>query len=230
MAITKSFSKTANKCKVTFTLPKAAAPEAKEVKVVGDFNNWNWSKGIKLKAGKNEFKGQAQLDPGQRYEFRYCIDNKFWDNDWNADEYVATPYGVDNSVLIIPKMTTSKTTKSATAKTTKKTTNKTTKKASRSSSSKKESTLISGTKRKAAKLKIDFTCIEGVGPKINEILMKAGYKTFEDLATAKVTDLKKVLNNAGPRYQMHNPKFWAKQAKMASKGEWTKLQSFKDTI
>ena len=230
MAIKKSFSKTAKTCKVTFSLPKAAAPEAKEVKVVGDFNNWSWNNGIKLKAGKNEFKGQAELNPGQRYEFRYCIDNKSWDNDWNADEYVANPFGVENSVIIIPELATAMTIakEKITAKGAAST--KTKSKAGRSKTTKKESTLISGTKRKAAKLKIDFTCIEGVGPKINQILTKAGYKTFDDLAGAKVTELKKVLHAAGPRYQMHNPKFWAKQAKMAAKGQWTKLQEFKDTI
>ncbi len=232
MAITKSFSKTAKTCKVTFTLPKAAAPKAKVVKVVGDFNNWNWKNGIPLKAGKDEFKGQAELNPGQRYEFRYCIDNKFWDNDWNADEYVSNPFGVDNSVVIIPEINTPNSKKNTTTKKTSsaKNNSKTRTKANRSTSTKKESTLMSGTKRKASKIKIDFTCIEGVGPKINQILMKAGYKTFEDLSSAKINDLKKVLNDAGPRYQMHNPKFWAKQAKMAAKGEWTKLQEFKDMI
>jgi len=229
MAIKKSFSKTAKTCKVTFSLPKAAAPEAKEVKVVGDFNNWNWKKGIKLKASKDQFIGQAELKPGQRYEFRYCIDNKSWDNDWSADEYVASPFGVDNSVIIIPELATAMTIAKEKV-TPKKASTKTTSKAGRSKTTKKETTLTSGTKRKAAKLKIDFTCIEGVGPKINQILTKAGYKTFDDLAVAKVTDLKKVLNAAGPRYQMHNPKFWAKQAKMAAKGQWTKLQDFKDTI
>jgi len=229
MAIKKSFSKTAKTCKVTFSLPKEAAPKAKEVKVVGDFNNWNWKKGIKLKASKDEFTGQAELKPGQRYEFRYCIDNQSWDNDWSADDYVASPYGVENSVIIIPELATAMTiAKEKVAA--KKAGTKTASKGVRSKTSKKESTMSSGTKRKAAKLKIDFTCIEGVGPKINQILTKAGYKTFDDLGTAKVADLKKVLDAAGPRYQMHNPKYWAKQAKMAAKGQWTKLQEFKDTI
>lgn len=216
MAITKSFSKTAKKCKVTFSLPKAAAPDAREVKVVGDFNNWNWQKGIKLKAGKDEFKGQVELSPGQRYEFRYCIDNQYWDNDWNADDYVATPFGVDNSVVDIPPTSSQKTTTKGSTKKTTKTSTANTK-------------MLVGAKRKS-KAKLDFTCIEGIGPKINEILSKAGYSTFDELANSKTTDLKKVLSNAGPRYKMHDPKTWAKQAKMAAKGEWTKLQDYKDKL
>ena len=81
-----------------------------------------------------------------------------------------------------------------------------------------------------SKTKLDFTCIEGIGPKINQLLVKAGYQTFEDLSTAKANDLKTVLTDAGPRYKMHDPKNWAKQAKMAAKGEWTKLQEYKNNL
>lgn len=224
MAITKTFSKKAKTYKVTFTLPKAAAPGANEVKVVGDFNDWNWSKGIKLKAGKSEFKGQAELNPGQRYEFRYCIDNKFWDNDWNADAYVASPFsGVDNSVVILPEAA-SKTTSTPKSKSTSSVKSKTT--AQKNTVSKTKMTVAT----RKSKGKLNFTCIEGIGPKINTILEKAGFKTFDDLANAKVKDLRSVLDKAGPRYAIHNPSNWAKQAKMAAKGEWTKLQEYKDKI
>ena len=51
----KSYSKTKPVCKVTFTLPVEAANGAKDVRVLGDFNNWSWENGYKMKAGKKDF-------------------------------------------------------------------------------------------------------------------------------------------------------------------------------
>jgi len=237
MAISKTFSKDRKKCKVTFTLPAQAAPSAKVVKVVGDFNNWNWSKGVKLSKSAKEFKGQMDLEPGQRYEFRYLIDNKVWGNDWKADEYVATPFGVENSVVITPAVMSASRAISSSAKkapvsskkgigkatVAKKAVAKKINKTTTKSSAKK----INTTKKKG---KIDFTVIEGVGPKICQILMKAGYKDFAALGTAKVGDLRKVLGDAGSRYQMHDPSTWSRQAKMAAKDQWTKLNEFQATL
>ena len=39
--IKKEFLKTRNVCRVTFRLPKIAAPDAKSICTVGDFNNWD---------------------------------------------------------------------------------------------------------------------------------------------------------------------------------------------
>ena len=216
MAITKTLTKGKKKCKVTFSLPAQAAPTAKVVKVVGDFNNWSWNKGVKLSKSSDGFTGQLELEPGQRYEFRYCIDNKEWDNDWMADEYVPSPFGVDNSVVITPSGTTTATAPSRAASQAPKSTRK-------NNASKATSTT---TKTTRGKSKIDFTVIEGVGPKICSLLEAAGYKDFNSLSTAKIGDLRKVLKEAGSRYQMHDPKHWANQAKLAANDQWSKLNAF----
>lgn len=70
----------------------------------------------------------------------------------------------------------------------------------------------------------DLTKIEGVGPKIAELLIKAGIVTFADLASAKLDTLKGILDSAGKRYQMHDPATWAEQAKLAAKADWAKLE------
>lgn len=97
--ITKKFLKSKPVCKATFTLPTEAAPTAKKVVLVGDFNNWNLEEGVTMKKSKNVFKTSIDLETGKEYEFRYLLDGEAWENDWAADKYVATPYGVDNSVV-----------------------------------------------------------------------------------------------------------------------------------
>jgi 1,4-alpha-glucan branching enzyme len=98
--IIKKFLKSKPVCKTTFSLPVEAAPEASTVEIIGDFNEWNLEDGIKMKKQKNGiFKASVDLESGKEYQFRYLIDGKEWENDWEADAYVATPFGNDNSVV-----------------------------------------------------------------------------------------------------------------------------------
>ena len=87
-------------CKVTFRLPSIAAPSAKSVCIVGDFNDWNIH-GNRMKKLKNgDYCITLNLEPGREYQFRYFIDESKWENDWNADRYVKSPVGdSDNSVI-----------------------------------------------------------------------------------------------------------------------------------
>lgn len=96
MAIKKQFLKSKPVCKVTFTLP---AEEAKNVAVVGSFNEWN-EKATPLKKLKNgSFKGTVDLDTGTSYEFRYVVDGTYV-NDSEADSYAWSDFaGAENSVL-----------------------------------------------------------------------------------------------------------------------------------
>lgn len=98
--IKKQFLKSKPVCKATFVLPQEAAPEAKNVVLVGEFNDWDAKNGIEMKKLKNgTFKAVVSLESGKEYEFRYLIDGSTWENDWEADNYVTTPYGVENSVV-----------------------------------------------------------------------------------------------------------------------------------
>ncbi len=98
----KEYAKNKKTCTVTFTLLGAAAPGAKRITLVGDFNNWN-KDSTPLKRGKEgEWSVTLNLEAGHEYLFRYLIDGERWENDWNADKYVPSPYGdADNSVVIV---------------------------------------------------------------------------------------------------------------------------------
>lgn len=100
--IKKQFIKNKPLVKATFTLPLEAAPKAKKVALVGEFNDWDLEKAIPLKKQAKEgvFKALVELETGKSYEFRYLIDGETWENDWQADAYAPTPFGEENSVVI----------------------------------------------------------------------------------------------------------------------------------
>ena len=102
MAIKKKFLKTKPICKCTFSLPKDAAPEATRVALVGDFNNWQPESHELKQLKTGDFKLEVDLETGREYQFRYLIDGEFWENDWQADDYIPVPeFGTDNSVVAL---------------------------------------------------------------------------------------------------------------------------------
>ncbi|QNL20532.1 isoamylase early set domain-containing protein [Hyphobacterium sp. CCMP332] len=102
MAIKKQYFKTKKECKVTFSLPVKAAGKAKKVSVVGDFNDWKSNANPMKKFKTGEFKTTLSLEKDKEYQFRYLIDGKSYENDWEADKYVQSPVsGEENSVVIL---------------------------------------------------------------------------------------------------------------------------------
>ena len=83
---------------------------------------------------------------------------------------------------------------------------------------------------KAAKAKAaasgadDLVKIEGVGPKVNELLKAAGITTFAQLAATPVAKLKEILHAAGARFAMMDPTTWPEQSALAAKGDWAAFE------
>ena len=93
--------KTTPKCKVTFSLPREAAPEAKSVHIVGDFNKWNLTETPMRRLKNGDFTLTLALPCNREYSFRYLIDTERWENDWFADKYIPNSYGSDDSVVVV---------------------------------------------------------------------------------------------------------------------------------
>jgi 1,4-alpha-glucan branching enzyme len=95
----KQYLKSRPACKVTFRLPQQAAPEAREVSLVGDFNGWSAEATPmkRLKAG--DFTATMELAKGREYRFRYLIEGGRWENDWQADRYEPNAFGGEDSVI-----------------------------------------------------------------------------------------------------------------------------------
>jgi len=59
----------------------------------------------------------------------------------------------------------------------------------------------------------DLKKLEGVGPKLAEILNEAGIATYADLAGTSVEKMKEILEAAGSRYASKDPAPWIAEAK-----------------
>ncbi len=74
----------------------------------------------------------------------------------------------------------------------------------------------------------DLRKIEGIGPKVQELLNKMGIKTFAQLAEADPQAVQKMLDEAG--LQMMNPEGWIMQARLAAKGDWEGFAKLLDEL
>ena len=75
-----------------------------------------------------------------------------------------------------------------------------------------------------------LTLIEGIGPKIAELLIADGIVTFADLAAAKVATIEATLEKAGPKFSMHKPTTWPEQAALAHDGKMDELKVLQDKL
>jgi predicted flap endonuclease-1-like 5' DNA nuclease len=74
----------------------------------------------------------------------------------------------------------------------------------------------------------DLTLIEGIGPKIQDLLQSIGIKTYSQLAAAEVSKISDMLRGAG--LAMANPGSWPQQAKLAVEGAWEALEKLQDEL
>lgn len=83
---------------------------------------------------------------------------------------------------------------------------------------------------KAAATPDDLTRIEGIGPKIQQLIFGARIFTFAALSKTSVEKLNEILDGGGEAFQMHDPKTWPEQAQLAADGQWEKLDELQDLL
>ena len=76
----------------------------------------------------------------------------------------------------------------------------------------------------------DLQKVEGIGPKIAELLVEHGILDLEDLSTTSVEQLKLILHEAGSHFAMADPSTWPQQAALGAKGEWDKLAALQKEL
>lgn len=76
----------------------------------------------------------------------------------------------------------------------------------------------------------DLEKVEGIGPKIAEVLTEAGIDTFAKLADSTPEALREILDASGSQFASHDPATWPQQAKLAADGKWDELKAWQDEL
>jgi 1,4-alpha-glucan branching enzyme len=97
MTVKKSYVKSKNVCRVTFSL---SGEEFEQAHVVGDFNAWN-KEATPMKKGKQGYSATVDLEPGREYQFRYLVDGSEWKNDETADNFCESCYPDAQNCVVV---------------------------------------------------------------------------------------------------------------------------------
>ncbi|MGF1665584.1 MAG: helix-hairpin-helix domain-containing protein [Acidimicrobiia bacterium] len=76
----------------------------------------------------------------------------------------------------------------------------------------------------------DLTVVEGIGPKIAELIEADGIGSWRSLARVESSHLKGLLDDAGPRFQMHDPGTWPEQAGLLADGRWEEFKELCEVL
>jgi predicted flap endonuclease-1-like 5' DNA nuclease len=74
----------------------------------------------------------------------------------------------------------------------------------------------------------DLTIVEGIGPKINQVLHAAGIQSLFQLSESEAANLKAILAAAGLR--LADPTTWPQQARLAIAGDMENLEALQATL
>jgi 1,4-alpha-glucan branching enzyme len=84
------------RCRVIFSL---ASSDAKEVILMGDFNQWNPKVHPMKKNKKGVWEKVTLLFPGT-YEYRFMVDGQ-WENDPNNNQTRVNRFGTKNNIIVV---------------------------------------------------------------------------------------------------------------------------------
>jgi len=76
----------------------------------------------------------------------------------------------------------------------------------------------------------DLKAIEGIGPKIEKLLINAGITTWAALAQTPISKIREILQKGGPNYALADPSTWPQQAALAADGKWDELHALQDQL
>ncbi len=95
----KSYTKTRQKCRVTFKYPNPE--QADSAVLAAEFNDWSLTATPMKRLKDGSFSVSVFLPANQSFQFRYVLDGNIWLNDPEADGCIANEFGEDNSVVTV---------------------------------------------------------------------------------------------------------------------------------
>lgn len=76
----------------------------------------------------------------------------------------------------------------------------------------------------------ELELVEGIGPKIAELLIAHDIYDLADLAVAPVDRLREILKNGGRRFRLADPGTWPEQAALGVAGQWDALSDLQTRL
>ena len=76
----------------------------------------------------------------------------------------------------------------------------------------------------------DLEAVEGIGPKISQLLRQHGIVTFFELASASPAEILAILERGGPDFRIANPGTWPEQAGHCVRNDWAGLKTLQDRL
>jgi predicted flap endonuclease-1-like 5' DNA nuclease len=76
----------------------------------------------------------------------------------------------------------------------------------------------------------DLEVVEGIGPKIAQLLRQHAITTFVQLASASPTEIAAILEKGGPNFRIANPGTWPEQAGFCVRNDWAGLKELQDRL
>ncbi len=76
----------------------------------------------------------------------------------------------------------------------------------------------------------DLIILEGIGPKIAQVLANNGITTFAQLAKAEPAVIQEMLKKSRGRFSLAKPETWPQQAELAAAGNWDALKKLQNEL
>jgi predicted flap endonuclease-1-like 5' DNA nuclease len=76
----------------------------------------------------------------------------------------------------------------------------------------------------------DLKVVEGIGPKIDELLVAEGITTWHQLSNTPVERIQSILDAAGSSFRVANPATWARQAGLLANARWAEFKTLTDEL
>jgi predicted flap endonuclease-1-like 5' DNA nuclease len=90
---------------------------------------------------------------------------------------------------------------------------------------------VAALEARARAMQDNFAILDGIGPRVSEVLRSAGVNTFAKLADTDADGIRGILISENPNLlRLTDPSTWQEQAGLAAEGDWEGLSSLQESL